>query len=137
MSVRRFDHYNIRTPDVPETVNFYSEVLGMSVVPSPVTDDITKSCWLADAAGVVAIHVGSTGLAYPGDQPGERPDAVEPGTNRSRIHHIAFDCTDHADMVGQIASRSLPHWLNDIPEIPLRQIFVRDPNGILIELNFR
>jgi hypothetical protein len=37
---------------------------------------------------------------------------------------------------GAARNRGLEHRLNEVSAVSLRQIFVLDPNGVLLELNF-
>jgi len=40
------------------------------------------------------------------------------------------------ELRARLKSRGLEHRLNEVPAAGLRQIFVLDPNGVLLELNF-
>jgi catechol 2,3-dioxygenase-like lactoylglutathione lyase family enzyme len=53
------------------------------------------------------------------------------------IDHVAFECDDYDAMLGKIRDRGLPYRENFVPSVPLRQIFVNDPSGVTVELNFR
>ena len=44
---------------------------------------------------------------------------------------------DHAGIVAKLEAAGMDYALSDIPQIGLRQIFVQEVNGILLELNFR
>src|SRR3546814_17735748 len=67
MAVIGIDHVNIRTPDVAATLGFFRDVLEMTVTPPPGRSSISDSGWVLDGNGHAAIHVGSTSLAFPGD----------------------------------------------------------------------
>ncbi len=133
MGIRRLDHVNIRTPHLEATLAFYTNVLGMRATPPPGMNDIANAAWIVDDGGAAALHIGRAGLVYPGDA-GIAPPA-EPGS--AMVHHVAFDCDEHAVVLGRLETAGVDHFRNDMPEYGLRQIFVRDPNGVLIELNFR
>jgi catechol 2,3-dioxygenase-like lactoylglutathione lyase family enzyme len=53
------------------------------------------------------------------------------------IDHIAFECADYDQMRAKLQARGLKFTSNDVPMIKLRQLFVNDPNGVTLELNFR
>jgi len=53
------------------------------------------------------------------------------------VHHVALDCSGFAAMEERLAALGLPYRTNHVAAVDLRQIFVRDPGGVLIELNFR
>jgi len=40
-------------------------------------------------------------------------------------------------MKSKLESRGLVYTSSDVPSINLRQLFVNDPNGVTLELNFR
>lgn len=133
MGIRRLDHVNIRTPHLEETIAFYTEALGMRVGPAPGMADMSNGAWIHDEAGHPVVHVGRAGAIYPGEH-GVAPPA-EPGS--AMVHHVAFECDGHAVMLARLAAAGVDHFRNDMLDFGLRQIFARDPNGVLIELNFR
>jgi catechol 2,3-dioxygenase-like lactoylglutathione lyase family enzyme len=51
--------------------------------------------------------------------------------------HVAFACRDYDAVRAKLGRHGLEMSFNDVPQIGLRQIFVNDPNGITLELNFR
>ena len=53
------------------------------------------------------------------------------------VDHIAFNATGFDAMRANIEQRGLAFSQNSLPEIGMRQIFTRDPNGVPIEINFR
>ena len=56
--------------------------------------------------------------------------------NAGVVDHIAFQGTDAQGMARQLAKLGLPMKTRHIAEISLFQIFVSDPDGLMIELNF-
>ena len=52
------------------------------------------------------------------------------------MDHIAFQGTDAEGMARHLAKLGLPVKTRHIAEISLFQIFVADPDGLMIELNF-
>lgn len=125
MHVRRIDHVNLRTPLLEESVAFYTKLLGLRRGLLPGIDP-TRNAWLYDLSDQPIIHVNLP----PNDEP--VPDASHSG----RIHHIALDCMNY-DLIRQtISDMALPYEENHVESIGLRQLFVKDPNGVLLELNF-
>jgi catechol 2,3-dioxygenase-like lactoylglutathione lyase family enzyme len=131
MKVDAIDHVNIRTPDVVGTCQFFCEVLSLKVGDTPGTPDRTKACWLHDSSGRAVIHLGSADLAYPWEK---EPQVTAPGSGR--IHHVALRCVGYESMCDRLRLQGRSYHSNDVPQIALRQIFVEEPNGILLELNF-
>ena len=133
MAVIGIDHVNIRTPDVSASLRFFRDVLEMTVTPPPGRSSISDSGWVLDGNGHAAIHVGSTSLAFPGDD----KQAAVASRGSGAVHHVALNCGDYAATRDRFARLGLSFTENHIRAAGLRQIFVHEPNGVLIELNFR
>lgn len=130
MPVCGMDHVNIRTRDVQATRDFFQDVLGMEYGASSVSNG-TQSAWMRDANGHAVIHIGHVD-AYPDTI--QRPFVA--GSNNGAVHHVAFQCTDYDAMRDRLTDKGLRFRENAVPAFGLRQIFVDEPNGILLELNF-
>ncbi len=52
------------------------------------------------------------------------------------IDHVAFRCTDLADMLEHFKAQAVDHQTRQVDNQGLFQVFLTDPNGIKIELNF-
>ncbi|CAN5381516.1 hypothetical protein BH10PSE13_BH10PSE13_23570 [soil metagenome] len=126
MTVQSLDHVNIRVRDPDATAAFLIDVLGMARSPD-------RATWMLDAAGHPAIHLGSVDATYPSDA--WRP--FEGYENSGAVHHVALACTGYEDVVARLEALGLEHSVNAIPMASLRQIFVVEPGGVLLELNFR
>ena len=131
MSVASLDHVNIRTTDVPTTIEFFRDVLGMETAAPPGSSGQLKN-WVLDAAGRPIVHIGGVDGRYPGDD--VRPFSPQKGSGS--VHHVALRCTDYSGMHARLKARDLLMTENHIPQMRLRQLFVNDPNGVLLELNF-
>ena len=53
------------------------------------------------------------------------------------IEHVAFECDGYEELAARFAAAEVPTRTNDVPAAGLRQIFLNDPNGVTIELDFR
>jgi catechol 2,3-dioxygenase-like lactoylglutathione lyase family enzyme len=53
------------------------------------------------------------------------------------VDHIAFNARDYDDVVARLESHGVQAARNDVPGSALRQLFLRDPNGVKIEINVR
>lgn len=130
--VDAIDHVNIRTPDVIGTGRFFAEALAMTVTPSPGDPDPTKAAWVCDADGRAVVHLAACEILYPWE---ESASPVPPGGS-GRLHHVAFRCTGYATTAERLRERGLTFRSNEVPQAGLRQLFLEEPNGILLELNF-
>ena len=129
MKVNWLDHVNIIAADLHGTARFYADLLGLETrnAPPPLTPDNAQ--WMYDDTGRAILHINSL------DCPRTYAREVMPGPTGS-IHHIALNCSGYDEMVGRIRSRELKSYTNEVTAIGLRQIFVMDPNDVLLELNF-
>ncbi len=131
MPIASLDHVNIRTARPADSIAFYRDVLEMTVSPAPGAADLAHGGWVMVADRAV-VHIGHSDATYPSD--GRVP--FDPGGGSGPVHHIAFACTDHGAMKRRLAERGIAIDENSVVAIGLRQIFLRDPAGVLIELNF-
>ena len=138
MPLSRLDHYSIRTTRLAETERFYTEVLGLEVGPRP--NFPFPGVWLYQGEAAVVHVVGidpddPSGLKdYLGDKPrGDKP-GTESGTGA--IDHIAFVGSDVEAMRAKFRGTGIPYRDRTVPAMNLQQVFLEDPNGVTIELNF-
>jgi catechol 2,3-dioxygenase-like lactoylglutathione lyase family enzyme len=122
MSVGVLDHYNVSTRNLRDTVHFYEEVLGLVNGPRPPFD--FPGAWLY-SEGHPVLHLNDIS---PTDKP-QRPDS-------GVIDHIAFGSRGFEALKQHLAGKGVPFRVNEVPNSSRRQIFVTDPNNVLIELNF-
>ncbi len=130
MIVKKLDHVNIHTRDMAGTVQFYSDLLGLEARTAPERSPDERQ-WLYDAGGRAVIHLNLAGSDT------TIPRDVEPGAPTGAIHHVAFECGGLDDMLARLESRGMAFKRAEIPSINLTQLFVVDPNNVLLELNFR
>jgi catechol 2,3-dioxygenase-like lactoylglutathione lyase family enzyme len=130
MLVKGIDHVNILTEDLARTAAFYADVLGLRAGDPPANLDPAQIQWMFQDDGHPVFH-----LSRPGSLLGEDVQAV-PAGHTGAVHHVALECTDYDAMIGRLTALGVEHSTNHVPAIGLGQIFVRDPNGVLLELNF-
>jgi catechol 2,3-dioxygenase-like lactoylglutathione lyase family enzyme len=133
MTVQALDHINIMTADVAGTAAFYAELLDLRIGDGPPPFPRTDMIWMYDAANRPLIHINSAARIQ---QLNPYPRDVTPGPSTGALHHVAFTCQGYAVMTARLEARGLAFRANAIASIGLRQLFVADPNGVLLELNF-
>jgi hypothetical protein len=74
-------------------------------------------------------------LSKPGTLLGESTDDIRAGGGA--VHHIAFDCAGYGEFVDRLARLGVTYGENHVVEIDLRQVFIHEPNGVMVECNFR
>lgn len=52
------------------------------------------------------------------------------------IDHLAFFASDLPEMYRRLQSAALPFRERNVPSLGLHQVFIEDPSGVTIELNF-
>ena len=125
MPVIDIDHIALRTADLDATVAFWNDVLGTTSAPRP--EFGFPGAWLK--MGQTMIHL------YGGDAAKNSDGIVERGG--AAVDHIALAARGFDAMRASLESRGLDWREQDIPSIALWQLFVRDPNGVLVEMNFK
>jgi catechol 2,3-dioxygenase-like lactoylglutathione lyase family enzyme len=134
MGIDAIDHVNIRSSHMEASIAFYGTLLGLRVEASPGETDPKVSTWVYAPDGRPVIHINCVrpGPDFLGDT--RDWDSIE-GTGR--VHHVAFECSGYEEMRARLSDAGLTLRYSDVAEISLRQIFAHDPNGVLLELNFR
>jgi catechol 2,3-dioxygenase-like lactoylglutathione lyase family enzyme len=122
VSVGVLDHFNIRTRNLAETVRFYEDVLGLENGARP--NFAFPGAWMYSEGRPVVhlVDISPTAEA-------QKPDS-------GVVHHVAFVSRGFAGMKTRLAAKGMPFDARQVPGGELWQIFVRDPNGVMIELNY-
>ena len=144
VTIRRLDHCNVLTPDLSGTVAFYTELLEMKAGPPP-SGDMSRTVWIYDDEGAPILHVQSVDPAEPetrfADIRKRLGDLID-RLNMDRlkdtgsIEHVALQCAGYERVKKRCEDRGVPLRTNLVQRTGLRQIFIKDPNGVILELNF-
>jgi len=129
MRVVALDHVNIITADLEGTVRFYAELLELEPRdgPPPLTHENAR--WMYDESGRAILHINTLECPRAYDR------EVRAGPTGA-LHHVALRCTGYVEVLARLERRGIGHQLNDVAAVGLRQIFLLDPNQVLLELNF-
>lgn len=139
-TVKALDHVNIQTEMVAETARFFAEVLDLDPRPAFSGAAMDQVTWMFDAAGRPLVHITRPGATFAADAaPAPRAGTGAPAlrTDTGALHHVAFECEGHDEMLARLGRLGHPFRCRDIASAGLKQIFVSEPNGVLLELNFR
>ncbi len=133
------NHYSIRTADLDACRAFYEGVLDLEIGPRP--DFPFPGLWLyagdtAHYANAVVHIIGIDPGAPAGlsGYLGDRDTAQLRGSGA--VDHVAFFATGLAGMRDKLARQGVACRERSVPGLGLHQIFVDDPNGIVVELNY-
>ncbi len=119
MPLTALDHYTVRPSDLDRSVRFYSEILGLENGARPPFR--FPGAWLY-CDGRPVVH-----LARRGRKAGGETGAID---------HLAFRADGLADFTRHLAERGVAFEESDVPGTGLHQVFLRDPDGVRIEVNF-
>jgi catechol 2,3-dioxygenase-like lactoylglutathione lyase family enzyme len=122
MGVGLLDHFNIRTRNLGDTVRFYEEVLDLRKGDRP--NFAFPGAWMY-SEGKPVVHL----VDISGTDEQQKPDS-------GVVHHVAFASQDMTGMKQRLTSKGLPFDVREVPGVDVWQIFVTDPNGVMIELNY-
>ena len=139
MALNKLAHYSIRTLDVDASCRFYVDILGCRAGFRPPFD--FPGAWLYlgdDESDYGVIHLIGVDLdhpegltAYLGDR---APETLSGATGA--LDHIAFLATDLSALREKLATKAIDFRERTVPSLGLHQVFLEDPSGITIELNF-
>ena len=119
MPATAMNHFTILTDDVPGTVRFYHELLGLRDGPRPPFE--FPGAWL-----------------YATDQPilhvigGRSSEELKAGV----IDHMAFSATGLSDTLARLTAHNIQHTCRKQAGSGVWQVFFFDPNGARVELDF-
>ena len=133
------NHFSVRTLDLEGTRDFYQRVLGLTVGPRP--DFPFPGAWLyrgdhGDVANAVVHLIGMDPDDPQGlkDYLGDRDPSSLRGTGA--VDHVAFFATGLAAMLEHLRKQGVAVRERTVPNIGLHQLFLQDPNGVVVELNY-
>ena len=132
MPVTELNHFLVRANDLERTKAFYCDVLGFEVMPRP--DFPFPGYWLG-VNGKIQVHLGQGGvpnsdLYYLGSPKHASND------NSGVVDHVAFLASDPEGFVKRFKERGIAYRPRSFPEFELFQLFITDPDGLMVELNF-
>ena len=133
------NHFSIRTTDLDATRVFYEAVLGLTVGPRPPFP--FPGLWLynGDHSTTVNAMVHVIGIDKNDPQGlsqylGDRDASSLLGTGA--VDHIALMATGLEKMLIHLKTLVVPCRERTVPSLGLHQLFLDDPCGLVIELNY-
>ena len=133
------NHFSIRTLDLEACERFYCGLLGLVSGPRPPFPFPGLWLYAGDTAqwSNAAVHI----IGIDPNDPeglkqylGDRDEASLQGTGS--VDHLAFFATGLAEMLARLQAQAVPYRERTVPLLGLHQVFVDDPNGVVIELNY-
>lgn len=119
MPATLLEHFNVYCKDLKATVDFYVKYVGLRDGERPPFP--FPGAWMYAGDQAVLHLVFESGRGAHGS---------------GAIDHIALRCTDIRGTLDLLKTDGVPYMLRKVPARPLQQVFVHDPDGIQIEMNF-
>jgi catechol 2,3-dioxygenase-like lactoylglutathione lyase family enzyme len=146
MEIKRVDHYSIRTLDLEASRRFYTEVIGLKAGPRPPFN--FPGYWLYSGEPPADLHNSARNygfvhlMGFDRDNPqsldeyvgGREAATLEGGTGA--LDHIAFAATGREAMIERCRRNNVDYFERAVPILGLHQVFIKDPSGVMIELNY-
>jgi catechol 2,3-dioxygenase-like lactoylglutathione lyase family enzyme len=128
--VTAMEHVLVLSDDIEQAREFYCDVVGLELGARPPLE--FAGYWLY-AGETPCLHLAARGeyLAHASKLGLSVADGAGPGP----VDHIAFRGVDYDETRSLLQRKGVPAVLNEVPGGP-RQLFVEDPGGVRIELNF-
>jgi catechol 2,3-dioxygenase-like lactoylglutathione lyase family enzyme len=123
MPLTQLNHVTVRTDDLEGTRDFYDAALGLAPGPRPPLN--FPGYWLYCGDTAVVHLVPRSGAIGAGA-----------GADTGNFDHVAFTAQDFEGMRARFKALGIRFNEREVPGIKLRQLFVEDPNKVMIEINF-
>ena len=134
MGIEQLDHYSIRTPDLARAMRFYEDVLGFRSGPRPPFN--SAGAWMyaapaaGDSAGRAIVHLSQV------DGAPRSVDGTGGTGGTGALDHIAFAASGIGALHARLDRLGMVFRERRVPDLGLHQVFVKDPDGVTIELNY-
>jgi catechol 2,3-dioxygenase-like lactoylglutathione lyase family enzyme len=133
MALTTLEHYLVLTSDLEATRDFYRDALGMAEGARPPLG--FPGYWMyLDATPVIHIAEWST---YTAHSKAKDIPVTAPAVGTGAFDHVAFNAADFSGVLARLDRHGVTPARNLASTSGLRQLFIFDPNGIKIEINFR
>jgi catechol 2,3-dioxygenase-like lactoylglutathione lyase family enzyme len=120
-------HVAIKAADLPATIAFYRQVLGLVELPRPPFG--FPGAWLGTPDGEALVHL------YAGERARNADGSVAVGS--AAVDHVSLWARGYEAQRRRFESLGLPYRSQPVPASDLVQLFVYDPNGVMLELTYR
>ena len=121
MKLNTLDHVNVRTRNLDAMVDWYKRILDMGTGPRPSFS--FPGAWL-----------------YAGDKPIVHLVGVDrdlsPEMNQLRLEHFAISAAGLTEFLDRLKQTDTSYTLNKVPDFPVVQVNVWDPDGNHIHIDF-
>jgi catechol 2,3-dioxygenase-like lactoylglutathione lyase family enzyme len=133
MPLTYMQHFLVQAEDVEKTRDWYIDVLGMRVGYTPDFKFPVYWLYLGDQD---VIHLTKGGANVSENRKTYLGQQTQDTQGTGVIDHIAFRATGLGDVIEHLQRAGIPFKERQVSPDGFYQLFLFDPNGIKIELNF-
>ena len=136
MAIDTLDHCAIRTNDLEGTKAFFVDVVGLTVGERPPVK--FPGYWLYSGDTAVVHLFGGSDDAGDEDELTKYLGVKDPASlhGSGAVDHLAFRASGLAAMRERLDKSRSRYFERTLPQFGLHQVFVKDPNGVMLELNY-
>ncbi len=133
MPLSHIEHFLLQTSDMEATREWYTKVLGMRVGPNPDFKFPVFWLYLGDKDVVHVTEGGAQVSENRRQYVGQESQATH---GSGAIDHIAFRATGLREMIAHLRALKVDFKQRQVDDQGLYQLFMFDPNGVKVELNY-
>ncbi len=133
MPLSHIEHFLLQTADMEKTREWYVNVLGMRVGPNPDFKFPVFWLYLGDKD---VVHVTEGGGKVSENRKRYVGQESQATAGSGAIDHLAFRATGLREMMAHLKGLGIDFKQRQVDDQGLYQLFMFDPNGIKIELNY-
>jgi catechol-2,3-dioxygenase len=124
MPITALNHYNFRAPRalLDRLRDFYCGIVGLTEGERPPFRSF--GYWLY-AGGQPILHLAESSA-----------EEIREPTAKNTLDHVAFTCTGRQEMEAHLVASGVPYRVAEVPQTKQVQLFLNDPAGNGVELNF-
>jgi catechol 2,3-dioxygenase-like lactoylglutathione lyase family enzyme len=133
MPLQHLQHFLIQTEGLEKTKDWYVDVLGMRVGPHPDFKFPVYWLYLGDAD---VLHLTTGGKNVSENRMKYLGQQSTAASGSGVIDHVAFRATGLLDLIEHLQRKGIDFKERRVNDQGLYQLFLLDPNGVKVELNF-
>jgi catechol 2,3-dioxygenase-like lactoylglutathione lyase family enzyme len=133
MPLHHLQHFLIQTADLEKTKDWYVDVLGMRVGPHP---DFKFPVYWLYIGDTDVLHLAEGGANVSANRMAYLGQESTTISGSGVVDHVAFRATGLLEMIESLKQKGADFKERRVNGQGLYQLFLLDPNGVKIELNF-
>lgn len=133
MPLSHLEHFLIQAEDLDGTKDWYVDVLGMREGDHP---DFKFPVYWLYVGDEPVLHLTTGGKDVSDNRKKYLGQQSEATHGSGVVDHVAFRATGLRDMMAHLDDRGIDYTKRQVDDQGLFQLFLIDPNGVKVELNF-